>query len=138
MGQIPALTVISNGNTSDATQVMNNENSIRTVYNLHDTAITGVHGIGAPTAVAAMNIDWSLNTIFTKTLAAGANTFTFSNESDGSCIYVLVTGAASTLTWPTVLWSKGIAPTQTASGTDLYLFIKIGADIIGSRIGDLS
>ena len=89
---------------------------------------------GAAVAVAAMAIDWSLGAVFTKTLAAGANTFTFSNQASGMVIVVRVTGAASTLTWPTVLWAGGVAPTQTASGTDIYTFIHDGTSIYGSVV----
>ena len=89
---------------------------------------------GAAVAVSAMAIDWSLGTVFTKTLAAGANTFTFSNAASGMVIVVRVTGAASTLTWPTVRWAGGVAPTQTASGTDVYTFVHDGSNIYGSVV----
>lgn len=89
---------------------------------------------GAAVAVAAMAIDWSLGAVFTKTLAAGGNTFTFSNQASGMVIVVRVTGAASTLTWPTVLWAGGVAPTQTASGTDVYTFVHDGTNIYGSVV----
>lgn len=89
---------------------------------------------GAAIAVSAMNIDWSLGAVFTKTLAAGANTFTFSNQASGMVIVVRVTGAASTLTWPTVKWAGGVAPTQTASGTDVYTFVHDGTSIYGSVV----
>jgi hypothetical protein len=82
-------------------------------------------------AIPALDIDWSAASIFTKTLSAGANVITFSNTADGTIIVVL-TGAASTVTWPTVKWSGGISPTQTASGTDVYTFVKAGASIYGS------
>jgi hypothetical protein len=86
-------------------------------------------------AVAAMAIDWTPGDVFSKTLAAGgANTFTFANATDGQTIVVALTGAASTVTWPTVKWAGGVAPTQTASGTDIYTFIKIGAVIYGSAL----
>ncbi len=94
---------------------------------------TGLTSIAA-IAVSAMAIDWSLGSVFTKTLAAGANTFTFSNQASGMVIVVRVTGAASTLTWPTVLWAGGVAPTQTASGKDVYTFVHDGTDIYGSVI----
>ena len=81
---------------------------------------------GAAIAVAALEIDWALGAVFTKTLAAGANTFTFSNQASGMVIVVRVTGAASTLTWPTVKWAGGAAPTQTASGIDVYTFVHDG------------
>lgn len=89
---------------------------------------------GAAIAVSAMAIDWSLGAVFTKTLAAGGNTFTFSNQASGMVIVVRVTGAASTLTWPTVLWAGGVAPTQTASGTDVYTFVHDGTNIYGSVV----
>lgn len=89
---------------------------------------------GAAVAIAAMAIDWSLGTVFTKTLAAGANTFTFSNQASGMVITVRVTGAASTLTWPTVKWAGGVAPTQTASGIDVYTFVHDGTSIYGSVV----
>lgn len=89
---------------------------------------------GGAIAVSAMAIDWSLGQVFTKTLAAGANTFTFSNQASGMVIVVRVTGAASTLTWPTVKWAGGVAPTQTASGTDVYTFVHDGTSIYGSVV----
>lgn len=89
---------------------------------------------GAAVAVSAMAIDWSLGQVFTKTLAAGANTFTFANQASGMVIVVRVTGAASTLTWPTVKWAGGVAPTQTASGTDVYTFVHDGTSIYGSVV----
>lgn len=89
---------------------------------------------GAAVAVSAMAIDWSLGQVFTKTLAAGANTFTFSNQASGMVIVVRVTGAASTLTWPTVKWAGGVAPTQTASGIDVYTFVHDGTSIYGSVV----
>ena len=110
-----------------------NFSTVQNVYNTHDIAIVGVHGIGAATAIAALNIDWSLNTIFTRTLS-GSVTFTFSNNTDGQMIFVLVTaGLGETVTWPTVLWPGGVVPTQTAGGTDLYSFVQIAGTIYGSQ-----
>lgn len=85
-------------------------------------------------AIPAMAIDWTIPGVFTKTLAAGANTFTFSNAASGMIIVVRVTGAASTLTWPVVKWAGGVAPTQTASGTDVYTFVHDGTNIYGSVV----
>lgn len=98
--------------------------------------VTAINGQtqGAAIAVSAMAIDWALGAVFTKTLAAGANTFTFSNQASGMVIVVRVTGAASTLTWPTVKWAGGVAPTQTASGIDVYTFVHDGTSIYGSVV----
>ncbi len=76
--------------------------------------------------------------MFTKTLGAGAQVFTFDNEASGMVIVVRVTGAASTLTWPTVSWAGGTPPTQTASGIDIYTFVHDGTNIYGSVVQDLS
>ncbi len=89
---------------------------------------------GAAVAMGASAIDWSLGTVFTKTLSAGANTFTWSNQASGMSITVRVTGAASTLTWPTTKWAGGAAPTQTASGTDVYTFVHDGTSVYGSVV----
>lgn len=98
------------------------------------TKLDGMQSEGSAVAVAAMAIDWSAGSVFTKTLAAGANTFTFSNATSGRMITVRVTGAASTLTWPTVKWAGGVAPTQTASGTDIYTFVHDGTNIYGTVV----
>ncbi len=96
--------------------------------------LDGIQAQGVVTAVSAMSIDWALGGVYTKTLAAGGNTFTFANAASGMSIIVRVTGAASTLTWPTVLWAGGVAPTQTASGKDVYTFVHDGTSIYGSVV----
>lgn len=87
---------------------------------------------GAAVAMGALDIDWSKSHSFTKTLAAGANTFTFSNVAAGKRIMVRVTGATSTLTWPTVKWAGGTPPTQTSAGTDVYELWNDGTATYGS------
>lgn len=89
-------------------------------------------------AISAYDIDWSQGTVFSKTLGAGAQVFTFSNTTGGRLIIVRVTGAASTLTWPTVKWAGGTPPTQTASGIDVYTFFHDGTSIYGSVVQDMS
>lgn len=82
---------------------------------------------GSSSTITADDIDWSLAGVYTKTLAAGLTTFTFSNVTEGYMIVVILTGAASTVAWPAfVLWPDGVVPTQTASGTDVYTFIRVG------------
>lgn len=71
MAQVPALTPLVNGNTADASQVLGNEESIRTVYNAHDTATGGVHGITAPDAIVSKNAS---QTLTNKTLTSPAVT----------------------------------------------------------------
>lgn len=94
----------------------------------------------AAQTISALNIDWSLTGIFTKTLAAGGNTFTFSNATSGRSIIVRLTsnGGGSTVTWPTVKWKDGTPPTQTATGTDVYTFFHDGTNIYGSVVQNFS
>ncbi len=98
------------------------------------TAGAGGSGIAPAEPIAALDIDWSLSAVFTKTLSAGSNTLTFSNAESGATIIVRLTGAASTVTWPTVKWAGGTPPTQTASGTDIYTFVHDGTDIYGTVV----
>lgn len=95
------------------------------------TKLDGIQKQGASIAIAAMDIDWSLGGTYTKTLAGGANTFTFSNAADGDVIIVEVTGVASTLAWPAGIKVPGGGgmPTQTASGKDIYTFVKTSTGI---------
>jgi hypothetical protein len=89
---------------------------------------------GASVAMGALAIDWSLGNVFTKTLANSGNTITFSNVASGETITVRLTGggASCTVTWPTVKWPGGVAPTQTTSGTDVYTFFNDGTNTYGS------
>jgi hypothetical protein len=91
---------------------------------------------GAAVAVAALEIGWTLGAVFTKTLAAGGNVFTFAGAASGMCIIVRLTsnGGGSTVTWPAVEWAGGVAPTQTATGVDVYTFVHDGALIYGSVV----
>lgn len=80
------------------------------------------------------SIDWAAGPSHSRTLAANT-TFTFSNAIDGQTIIVAVTNTASnyTVTWPTVQWAGGAAPTQTVGAkTDVYTFTKVGSTIYGA------
>ena len=87
-------------------------------------------------SISASAIDWSLGNVFYKTLGANT-TFTFSNITDGQTIDVAVTNTASnwTVTWPTVSWSGGSAPTQTTGAhTDVYTFVRVNGVTYGSVV----
>jgi len=95
----------------------------------------GTGNAGGVTAMAALNIDWSLTPGYAKTLTSGANAITFSNQTAGASVVVRLTGAASTVTWPAgTKWAAGTAPTQTASGTDVYTFFYDGTNVYGSAV----
>lgn len=93
------------------------------------------------TAMGALAIDWSLGNSFTKTLSAGGNTLTFSNDTDGQTITVVLTsnGGGSTVTWPAgVKWTGGTEPTQTSTGIDVYTLHKAGGTVYGSYVQNFS
>lgn len=97
----------------------------------------GTAQAGGVVAVPALAIDWTAGGVFTKALASGGNTFTFSNAAGGMVIIVRLTSNAggSTVTWPTVKWAAGVAPTQsTPSKIDVYTFIHDGTSIYGSVV----
>ena len=88
-------------------------------------------------AISASDIDWSLASVFTKTLAANT-TFTFSNQIAGQVIMVRLTNTASnyTVTWPVgVLWPAGVAPTQTVGAkSDIITFLYDGTNTYGNTV----
>ena len=80
-------------------------------------------------AMTANNIDLSLGNLFTKTIST-ATTLTVSNVpasgTVGYFILKLTNGGAGAVTFPAgTKWSKGTAPTLTASGIDLLRFVTI-------------
>jgi hypothetical protein len=93
-------------------------------------------------AMGALAIDWALGNVFTKTLAAGGNTITFSNDTDGQVISVVLTSNAggSTVTWPAgVQWPDGgTEPTQTSTGKSIYTLLKAGGVVYGVHQGNFA
>ncbi len=101
----------------------------RTLRVLEGLIVTGRAAFPIP----ALEIDWTKSQVFTKTLAAGLNTFTFANATSGMVISVRLTGAASTVAWPAgIQWPGGTDPVQTVSGSDIYTFMHDGTTIYGS------
>jgi hypothetical protein len=90
-------------------------------------------------AIAALDVDWSLGSVFTKTLPDGAgNTpFTFSNVANGQTIKVRLQQGTGlrTVSWPVgTLWrGTGPAPVMTpgANARDIFTFIRIAGSTFG-------
>ena len=85
------------------------------------------NAIGA-TGGGTQAIDLTLGNYVTATVDTSANTFTFTNPtaSDEGCGFTLVltNGGSQTVNWPsTVDWEAATAPTLTASGVDILVFI---------------
>ena len=80
---------------------------------------------GTVTAVAALNIDCSLGSYFTKTIN-GNSTFTFSNVPAGKAYAFTfeLTHTSGTVMWPTtVRWPGNTAPSLTTGKTHLFVFV---------------
>jgi hypothetical protein len=77
------------------------------------------------TAVAALNMNLSAGTYFTKTVSA-ATAFTVSNIPASryvSWVLKITNGGSATVTWTTgTKWNGGVAPTLTAAGVDIISF----------------
>jgi hypothetical protein len=133
-GQESVIIRENTGGTFDVSDVANLEIESSTYDALTSTPL-------AASAVSSLDIDWASAEVFSKSLASGGNTFTFSNPGARRIIVVRLTshGSGSTVTWPTVKWAGGTPPTQsTPSKTDVYTFVHDGTDIYGSVAQDMS
>jgi len=69
------------------------------------------------TVTGTVNVDWGVTSISSYTLT-GSPTFTFSGASTGQTMTFFLTQGGSgsyTVTWPTMRWSGGTAPTLTTT-----------------------
>lgn len=116
---------------ADSTDVTAGTNATALEYNnLRKDIVLGKCVQGAETYAATTTIDWSDKTkgkIRTITLA-GNPTIAFSNPTIGQAILIRLVqdGTGSrTVTWPTIKWPGGTAPTltTTASKIDAFLII---------------
>jgi hypothetical protein len=127
----PQTTITGNAGTATALQTP------RTIDGVSFDGTANISTVRATNAVAALDIDWNASSgTHSKTLSANT-TFTFSNVVDGKTIIVAVTNTASnyTVTWPTVSWPGGTAPTQTVGAkTDIYTFVRIGSTTFGTVV----
>jgi hypothetical protein len=85
-----------------------------------------------------VTLDWNKSNVQEIILANGGQTFTFANPQSGGR-YVLIlqqpsSGAAGTVTWPTIKWTGGVAPTLTATKNkkDVISIIYDGTDYLGT------
>lgn len=90
---------------------------------------------GASAAIvdgATSTVNWATGNAFTIT-PAGATTVAFSNLSEKKIVLVVTGGAASVITWPTITWSRGVAPSDPAVGEKLLIqFTYVGTTVFGT------
>lgn len=97
------------------------------------------------TVTTTTTVTWSSGSVFTITLTSGDTcVVTFSGAVSGQTIVVEVTnggsGGTGIITWPTVKWAGGTAPTQTTgtAALDVYTFVYNGSYYVGSVVQNLS
>lgn len=98
--------------------------------------LSKVNQYTASVGISGTIIDWFVgNSANTRTKTISANTtFTFANPTEGQITNVVITNTGNfTVSWPTVKWKGGAAPTQTkGNATDIYTFQYIGGQYFGS------
>lgn len=81
-------------------------------------------------------IDPTNGTIQTWTLSG--NSAPTISMADGQSLTIMINdGTSYTITWPTVLWVGGSAPTLAATGQTVVVFWKVAGVVYGSRVGDV-
>ena len=93
---------------------------------------------GAPVVISGTSIDFTVGNFRTITLSADT-TFTFSNGASvpGRVVLIKITNTVGnfTVTWPTMKWPGGVAPTQTVGARfDLYSIFYDGTQYVGSYV----
>lgn len=134
-GTLTGTTLASNVVTSSLTSV----GTIATgVWN--GTVLAPAYTTPAPVALTestgATTITWTAGSLFTLTLNANL-TITFAGAISGQTIVVRLTNTTSnyTVTWPSMKWPNGSAPTQTIGAhTDVYTIVYDGANYYGNAV----
>ena len=129
---IPVSTVIGSLKTTAALDVGD-------VLTVDENVVVGGQVYSTRNAIgnsgATKTINWNDGNVQTITLTADC-TLTFSNPKAGAVYQLLITQAATTkaITWPTIKWVGGAAPTLTATAAakDLVTLLYDGTSYYGT------
>lgn len=94
-----------------------------------ESRATILEAIQPTVTIAALDINWGLANLFTKTISANS-TFTFSSNADGKTIVVrLINSSASALTlaWPASVVNP--VTSLSASKTGIFTFVQFGSNV---------
>ena len=86
---------------------------------------------------ASVDLDPANGPIQTWTLGA-SRTATATNFAAGESMTIGVTAGSNTLTWPTITWVGGSAPTLSTSGTTYIVLWKVSSTLYGANVGDVA
>ena len=91
--------------------------------------------VNAMSAAASVALDPTLGGIQTITLGQ-ATTFTLSNWASGHRMTLMIDdGTNYAVTWPTMQWAGGVAPTLATSGYNTIELWYVGSTLYGAYVG---
>ena len=111
--------------TTDAQTLTN-----KTLGDITETVYTITDG-------ASVDLDPANGPIQLWTLGA-SRTATATNFAAGESMTIGVTAGANTLTWPTITWVGGPAPTLATSGATYVVLWKVSSTLYGANVGDVA
>lgn len=111
--------------TTDAQTLTN-----KTLGDITETVYTITDG-------ASVDLDPANGPIQLWTLGA-SRTATATNFAAGESMTIGVTAGANTLTWPTMTWVGGSAPTLATSGATYVVLWKVSSTLYGANVGDVA
>ena len=72
-----------------------------------------------------------------QTWTLGANRTATDSLTTGQSVLLMITAGSYTLTWPTITWAGGSAPTLSTSSTTAIELWKVGSTLYGANVGDV-
>jgi hypothetical protein len=72
-----------------------------------------------------------------QTWTLGANRTATDSLTSGQSVLLMITAGSYTLTWPTITWAGGSAPTLSTSSTTAIELWKVGSTLYGANVGDV-
>ena len=109
--------------------------TFRNPVNVEDSITETVFTI---TDAASVALDPNNGMIQTWTLGANRTATDSLTSGQSMLLIVTATGSNYTLTWPTMKWSGGSAPTLGGTNVTAIELFKVGSQLYGATVGDFS
>ena len=122
-------------NTVDSTKMPLTGGTFTGSVTFEDAINENVYAITDPTDGSSVDLDPDNGMIQTWTL--GGNRTATESLTAGQSMLLVVTAGSYQLTFPTITWAGGTAPTLSTSKPTAIEFWKIGSVLYGANVGDL-
>ena len=109
--------------------------TFRNPVNVEDSITETVFAI---TDAASVALDPNNGMIQTWTLGANRTATDSLTSGQSMLLIVTATGSNYTLTWPTMKWNGGSAPTLGGTNVTAIELFKVGSQLYGATVGDFS